>query len=303
MTRCSTESLARDEPVRATASVIERFLLIEDPGPWGPHVLHSARLPEVVRVALRHAKRTLGLRTLLIRRPSTSRAVGGAGPRRVFTVNTRRGSVMRTTVDDLAELAHLDLTDPSTGSGSGRWVPHDDPIVLVCTHGKHDPCCAERGRPLAAAVAAAYPELTWEASHLGGDRFAGNLVVLPRGDYFGRLDPVSGPLAVGRHLDGHLDLAHHRGRSTQGWVAQAAEAQARVVFGASGFDDVRVVATTRQGDQYLVDLVVRGERVTASVTVEEREAARLTCHADADEAAPNYCVELVHDHVSGEGLP
>lgn len=292
MTRCSTASRDRDEPVRATASVIERFLLIEDPGPWGPHVLHSARLPEGVRATLRHAKRTLGLRTLLVRRPSTSRAAGSDGGRRVFAVNTRHGSVMRTTVDDLVELAHLDLTDPSTGSGSGRWSPHGDPIVLVCTHGKHDPCCAERGRPLAASVAEAYPELTWEASHLGGDRFAGNLVLLPRGDYFGRLDPVSGPLAVARHLDGHLDLAHHRGRSTQGWVAQAAEAQARAAFGASGFDDVVVVGSRRGEGHHVVDLLVFGEAVTASVVVGSGAPARLTCHAGRDEPAPTYRVVL-----------
>ena len=44
---------------------------------------------------------------------------------------------------------------------------------------------------MAAALAAAHPEETWEVSHIGGDRFAGNLLVLPHGLYYGRLDPAA----------------------------------------------------------------------------------------------------------------
>ena len=56
-----------------------------------------------------------------------------------------------------------------------------DPLVAVCAHGKHDQCCAVRGRSATAAIAAQYPELTWECSHLGGDRFAAAMLVLPEG--------------------------------------------------------------------------------------------------------------------------
>lgn len=290
--RCSTESRERGEPLRATASVIERFLLIEDAGPWGPHVLQSARLPEAVRESLRRWKRTLGLRTLLIRRPATGR--GGPlrdGPRHVFAVNARHGWAQATRVADLAELASADLSGMAGADGPG-WEPHPDPIVLVCTHGRHDPCCAERGRPLAAALARSHPAITWEASHLGGDRFAGNLVVLPRGDYFGRLEPGTGPTAVTRYLRGELDLAHHRGRSTQPWPVQAAEAEVRRALGLGGLDDVRVLRTSREGARHGVDLDARGQRVTASVVVTLGEPAHLTCHADHDEPAPTYRVEL-----------
>lgn len=287
MTRCSADSLERDEPLTATASVIERFLLIEDPGPWGPHVLQSVRLPQPVRAVLRRAAHEWGLRTLLIRRPAMPHAARRPDqPRAVFTINTRLGRAMTTTVDDLAELTTLDLA----GRGPG-WSPHPDPIVLVCTHGKHDPCCAEQGRPLAAALAQAFPDPTWEASHLGGDRFAGNVVILPRGDYFGRLDPTSGPLTVERYLAGELDLNHHRGRSTQSCVVQAAEAQARHAFAATRLDDLTVTTVTRHEDRHVVEIVVRDERVTATVAVDHREPARLTCHAETDQPAPRYWVE------------
>ena len=49
MTFCSDASRARGEALRATASSVQAFLLIEDPGPWGPQILRSKRLPEQLR--------------------------------------------------------------------------------------------------------------------------------------------------------------------------------------------------------------------------------------------------------------
>ena len=84
------------------------------------------------------------------------------------------------------------MNSQSVAAGrSPGLTPHTAPVLAVCTHGRHDTCCAERGRPVAAGLAEAYPEETWEASHIGGDRFAANLLVLPFGLYFGRLDPAS----------------------------------------------------------------------------------------------------------------
>jgi hypothetical protein len=60
-------------------------------------------------------------------------------------------------------------------------------------------------------------------SHLGGDRFAGNLLVVPRGDYFGRLEPEDAEPLVSGYEAGQLDLAHYRGRSIQPRLVQAAE--------------------------------------------------------------------------------
>ena len=73
------------------------------------------------------------------------------------------------------------------------------------------PSAAGRSRP---ALAAAHPEETWEVSHIGGDRFAGNLLVLPHGLYYGRLDPATA-LARRRRprSPASLDLDHLRGRS------------------------------------------------------------------------------------------
>ncbi|MGZ0149608.1 sucrase ferredoxin [Kribbella sp. WER1] len=87
---------------------------------------------------------------------------------------------------DLPSDEHLlDVLD-----GKDPGVPSDEPVYLVCTHGRHDPCCAVWGRPIAAALSAAYPERTWECSHIGGDRFAANVVLLPHSLFYGRVPPT-----------------------------------------------------------------------------------------------------------------
>ncbi len=285
--RCSTASRAREEPLWATASIVESFLLIEQPGPWGPHALRSRRLPDAVREAIGEWQRRSGVRTLLIRRPG--RAV--AGTFRVFVANTRHGWLQATDFDDLAAVAALDLSGIRGADGVGLQ-PHDEPVLLVCTHGRHDPCCAERGRPLAAALARTWPALVWEASHVGGDRFAGNLVALPRGDYFGGLDLGNGPGVVEQYLTGRLDPEFHRGRSSQVWVVQAAVHAARRDAGAFGLDDVAVRGVSGENPEWRVGLLVRGRPRSALVRLSPGEAARLTCHADSLEAPPTYEVTL-----------
>ncbi|MGI5950401.1 MAG: sucrase ferredoxin [Brooklawnia sp.] len=288
MSPCSDASRARGETPQATASLVRSFLLIENPGPWGPEVLQSTRLPGHLREALQGWRDDYGVRTLLIRRPGRYLV----GPRNVFVVNAVHGWMQNVLLYDVADL--LKLIDPAgfQGPRGVGLAQHTEPLVLVCTHGKHDVCCAVRGRPIAATLAQRYPSLVWESSHLGGDRFAGNVVLLPRGDYFGRLDDTDAASVVSNYLAGHLDLAHHRGRSILPRVAQAAEAAVRQQLDATGFDDVGYVGVQRADGEHLVDFLVRGEPVTARVRVGHQPPAQLTCHATRAESQPSYEVSL-----------
>ena len=96
----------------------------------------------------------------------------------------------------------LDLAAALTGR-----APAGEPaerLLVVCTHGKRDRCCALYGRPLYDALRRSeHREAVWQSTHVGGDRFAGNLVVLPDGLYFGRVGAgdaaaLADELAAGR---------------------------------------------------------------------------------------------------------
>jgi (2Fe-2S) ferredoxin len=73
---------------------------------------------------------------------------------------------------------------------------------------------------------------------VGGDRFAGNLVCLPGGHYFGRVGPGEAARVVDRHLAGTIDLDHYRGCCTDPPVVQAAEWFARRATGLVGLADL-----------------------------------------------------------------
>ncbi|GAA0996342.1 hypothetical protein GCM10009563_16790 [Subtercola frigoramans] len=136
---------------------------------------------------------------------------------------------------------HALLEVPLDGSAG---ILSTDPIFCVCTHAKHDQCCAVRGRPVALALSAEYPEATWECSHLGGDRFAGTMVVFPEGLYFGRADDVASTLIVRDYLDGRVDEAHFRGRSSLSHPVQAAQHYARRRLGDDRLASFRPIAET-----------------------------------------------------------
>src|SRR4029077_12254138 len=120
-------------------------------------------------------------RVLLIRRP------GRSAPEKTQVFAVRTGQWCETTeLDRVQDVTSLDVEGLARGHSLGL-TPWSEPLVLVCTHGRHDACCAERGRPRAAAMSALRRDAVWECSHLGGDRFAGNVLVLPEGLGYGQV--------------------------------------------------------------------------------------------------------------------
>jgi (2Fe-2S) ferredoxin len=181
------------------------------------------------------------------------------------------------------------------------------PVLLVCAHGRHDTCCAVRGRPLAAALATRWPEWTWECSHVGGDRFAPNLVVLPDGAYYGQVDPdVSIPL-VEAHLRSEVAASFLRGVTTEPPVVQTAVVEALRRYGPAGIRDVRGAGLQPMGhDAWTVHLAGVGAVpavLVATVVRTRSAAARLTCRATAETSAEAYVVRDLRPERAGAARP
>jgi (2Fe-2S) ferredoxin len=179
---------------------------------------------------------------------------------------------------------------------SGSAIRQPQPMILVCTHGVHDVCCALRGRPVAAAVSSRWPDLVWECSHIGGDRFAPNLVVLPDGFYYGNLDPESALATVEAHLGGTVLPDRLRGMARFVPPVQAAVIAAHQRYGPLGPSDVTVGATEHigphhgHGSETFVDLVIEPQQRTLKVQVlsVRRTHAQLTCRAPRETPATEY---------------
>jgi len=302
--RCTAASLARDEPALGSASTVRAFLLVENAGPWGVDALQDARLPEQLKSGLRESAARAGVRVLLIRRhlrhPPPSRA--SYGPSRVFAAyaDARNPWLETTTIAEPEVLLDLDLAALGRGDSPGL-TPATEPVFCVCTHGRHDACCAELGRPTAAALTASHPEHTWEVSHIGGDRFAANLLVLPDGLYYGRVPAAAAPALAARHLEGHLDLDLLRGRSGFPFAVQFAEVALRRQLGNTRTDAVRLMSLVQSGDDWTAVLEAGGTSYDVLVRREtEEERHLLTCRASRANPVPRYRVVGISRGSGGE---
>lgn len=288
--RCAAASGLREESAAGTASTVRAFLLIENTGPWGADALRDARLPDGLGVTLSRAAAAAGVRSLLVRRPD--RATHEAGIR-VFAAFAHpvRPWLESAVLTDPHDLLDLDLVALGQGRSPGL-APHDGRLLCVCTHGRHDACCAERGRPVAAALAAEHPEETWEVSHIGGDRFAGNLLVLPDGLYYGRIDPPAALRVARAHASEQLELDHLRGRSSYAMPVQFAEIALRRELGETRTSGVRLLSRRRDADVTDAVFDARGARWRVQVrTAPGSELLQLTCRATRDNPVPAH--ELV----------
>jgi hypothetical protein len=285
-------ALQRGDPLLATASPARRWLLIEEPGGWGTDGLTTSRIDADVARTLAAKAANSGVRVQLIRRPGRRR--NRFAGRQVAMVHTDRGAERSwwSTVHSDAEL--LDIAFDGAGG-----TPSVEPIYLVCTHGRKDVCCAMFGRPIAEHLAAHRPDATWETSHVGGDRFAANLVLLPHGLYYGRMSTDTALAAV-KAYEGGLVVPHQlRGRSGHPPHVQAAECYARVELSASGLDALAPSGVEElEPNLWQVRLADGPDTVTVTVrAVMSPLPAQLTC---ATRHAAHYrtfdLVELHIDH-------
>lgn len=255
-----------------TAFPAARLLLVEDPFPWGPEGLRTSRFDPATALAVEARARAEGVRVQAIRRPGRSRS---RAHRRWAIVDTR-DNVQTVRWGAFINDAEL-LTLPLDGS---QGEPDPSPLYLVCTHGKHDPCCAQRGRPVATALTLVRPGRVWQASHLGGCRFAPTLLVLPLGLMYGRVAPSSVPELVAATEAGEVFGALLRGRIGISPAAQAAIAYAHEKLALPRCRDVSLVSTTAV-DGATVLVRISSPRGLLDVTVTRRrvDATGLTCAA------------------------
>ena len=278
---CADLSRENDEPLAATASRIDNWFLVEYRGLWARDALTGSGLSDQVKQHLLDQVRSVPHgRLLFVRRPDRR----GRPELLAFTAASRPGqtTVTRTEFETYEDLRGLDLL-------AGTAVEH--PLFLVCTHGKHDPCCARFGRPLYEALRDELaPDWVWQVSHIGGDRFAGNLVCLPEGLYYGRVDRETAGPVLDEHLARRILIPSYRGRSIYTFAVQAAERVVRERTGLVGIDDVTLRGVVRRNASTRVTFAAGAETHELLVDEERGDLTRLTCSSETLERPPRFVV-------------
>ena len=212
---CSDLCLAAGEPMLGTAVEVDVWVLLEYKPAWKSKALEDNDLALRTRDWL---DRTLAAvaesgrkaRAQFIRRPEldtdeTTLFIG------------EEGTLKRFRSLGYDEIQGLGLDSP-------RFEEVPETHYFVCTNGQRDLCCARYGLPTYAELRTRVGNRTWQTTHLGGHRFAPNVLVLPQGAIYGRVFPEEVADFVETIETGALSTDHLRGRSAYSPEAQVAEA-------------------------------------------------------------------------------
>jgi hypothetical protein len=281
---CADLSRANGESLAATASRIDRWILVEYRGLWTSDAVAGSGLSDQVKAHLRQQVRAAGRgRLLFVRRPDRRRREGLVAY--VADSGEGREALWRFELESHEDLRRIDLLEP------GEGTPVDHPLFLVCTHGKHDPCCARYGRPLYEALHDELdPQWLWQTTHVGGDRFAGNLVCLPEGLYYGRAEGGAALRILDEHLAGRIVLDFYRGRSCHPFAVQAAEREVRQATGLTGIRDIVLRSAEQVGERWNVSFGADDEQHDVEVEPELGDLTYLTCNAPAFQRPRHFAV-------------
>lgn len=267
--RCSPWTHAQGVDPIGSAGSFDQLLLVEWPLPWPADV---REVPTLADAAADPRARVM----MVVPRADDAEADG-----LVRVVHHRRAGTHRLTgVDhrlpaaDVPALLAALLQQPEHDALD--WptvVGQSPPEVLVCGHGRRDPCCGRWGTLLHVELLARATDVrVWRCSHTGGHRFAPTAITLPDGRAWAYADADLIEGIVARTADVASLAAHDRGCMALDPWAQVVE---RALFGRFGWAwlDAEVTASHNE---------VAGDGQSARVQLEWRTGDGTAGHADAD---------------------
>jgi hypothetical protein len=245
---CSQLSRGVEENAFGTASVGEVWLLVEYTEPWGPKALADSSLSTEVKNYLNQLIRRIPRSRLLFikqerrHQPSFNFFIIRARERNPFTVKFE--------LDDYEKLRerYLDVAAVAAGEKTHGGTLVTEPLYLICTHGKRDKCCAKFGFPVYKSLREGRDGLVWQSSHVGGDRFAANLLCFPHGLFYAHMTEESAQAIVSQYEQRQIVLDKFRGRACYSYPVQAAEFFIRRETSIMGIDDLRGLSSERVDD-------------------------------------------------------
>lgn len=233
---CSLVSRENGEDAIGSAVSFERALVLEVPLPWPRNVWDASTVPDGLNDILNQATETgPKLRAQAIQ---PDHEYSRPGHTYIFFFDRPESDVAHyrkqaflVPDDQVVAVVEALLLHPEGLHMFEGYRQAEDNIreILVCTHSTRDACCAKFGRPVyeharqVYAARSGQPTRVWQTSHLGGHRFAGTLLDMPRGHYWGWLTPqiMEHVLDQSRPF---IELAgHYRGWSGLSQAAQIAE--------------------------------------------------------------------------------
>lgn|SRR5690554_4729202 len=232
---CSAVSRAMGEPLIATAPHITTWFLLEYPGRWMPRAVEDNDLPETVLSRLDSYLNFIPQARLLLIRQRPRLVSPGL---RFFVARTHadRQALYEFELDDYTDLLSLDLGAIAQGAPGYEEYRRARPLFTICMHGRRDRCCPLFGLPVHVEMMQHGGPAVWQSTHIGGHRFAPNIISFPQGVVYGRVPPGRVRALMNDCRDGLVTPDLLRGRSCYEEPIQAADGFLRQATGVRELD-------------------------------------------------------------------
>lgn len=210
---CSEVCSAANEPMPGTAIQVDVWIMLEYRRAWMAKALDDNLLADATNAWLadtisRFEALGLTARPQFIRRPERTDSI------QLYLA--RDGRLGGVAVESEEALQHIDLVNTP--------LPRvEEPQYFVCTNAKRDICCAKFGRPTYAALHREIGGRAWQTTHVGGHRYAPNVLALPQSALYGRVMPNDVTRFLKHTERGELAREFLRGQTRYSQVAQIAE--------------------------------------------------------------------------------
>ena len=291
---CSELSRRAGERSMGTASTGAVWFLLEYPHGWGRHAFEESALPAEVKQFFKDSMARIRHSRLLFIKTDRGRRDARMN---LFVVRCRERSpfAVRLRLERYFDALKYDLAEIASGRDLQGGEVCDGPLYLVCTHGRRDKCCAKFGVPLYNALREQAGDRVWQSSHVGGDRFAGNLVCFPHGLFYAHATPEAGRRIVDAYHAGRVLTEEFRGRACYSHYIQAAEAFVREATGVAGVEDMHFVSAHPEGaDAWCVRFEERANQSVHEAYVVRRTSDfrnPITCHSAEPQTVTQFHLE------------
>ncbi len=278
---CSELSMNAKEEMFGTVPRVDVWFLLEYRQAWADMAFPSSNIPDKVKRHLSNYLESIpNSRLQLIKRHDRSSDL----IKFYLAVSDEIGpKLFEFDLSSYEDLLELDIPEIVAGSSFLR----KDPLILVCAHGTHDTCCGKFGVPVyMEALKYESGFMAWQCTHLGGHRFAANILCLPHGIYYGRVRESDADDLIKEYQSQRIYLENYRGRSCYNNETQAAEYFLRMQTGIKDISAFRIKKTKKDGDNSIIEFLslINGKTYLVHIQIDENAISSYTSCKDKDKS-------------------
>lgn len=258
---CTEFSKKAGEQIFGTAPRVDHWFLIEYTGNWSYNALESSQIPQMVKDFLADEMKEIpNSRIQLIKKDDNSSSPG------FYYANSTEvePSLYQFPIEQYVDILDLDLRSFVEKESIADYRT-DRRFALVCTHGSHDRCCGTLGVPVYNKLGTERQIEAWRTSHVGGHRFSANVLMLPEGIYYGRVNESNISDILHAHLRNEIAIGNFRGRSCYSPTSQVCDYFLRDRLKKFGIYDIRWEYEKDRDYNVSVEFRIEGEDTGYSV--------------------------------------